>query len=148
MDIRECRDSDRDNIIALWDACGLLRPWNDPNTDIDLALGAETATILVGTRDGAVIASVMAGFDGHRGWVYYVSVHPDARGHGLGRDIMAAAEHWLAARGAVKMQLLVRDGNVPAERFYEALGYDVQPVKAYGKWLDGREAPVRGKETP
>ncbi|KCZ97097.1 acetyltransferase [Hyphomonas polymorpha PS728] len=82
-----------------------------------------------------MIGSVMAGHDGHRGWVYYLAVEPAHQGRGAGRELMEEAGLWLASRGAPKIELMVRDGNDRAEKFYEALGFERQDVKVYGKWL-------------
>jgi ribosomal protein S18 acetylase RimI-like enzyme len=123
------------DLIALWEACGLTRPWNDPERDARLAIAGATSTIL-GVRDGdALIASVMVGFDGHRGWVYYLAVAPDRRREGLGRQLMAAAEAWLRDRGAPKLQLMVRTSNEAALGFYEALGLERQEVVTLGRFL-------------
>jgi ribosomal protein S18 acetylase RimI-like enzyme len=122
-------------VIDLWQACGLTRPWNDPRDDFALALAGSTSTILI-VRDGeAIIGSIMVGFDGHRGWVYYLAVAAGHRRNGLGRTLMAAAEAWLRARGAPKMQLMVRNGNVAALGFYAALGFERQELVALGKFL-------------
>jgi len=82
---------------------------------------------------------VLVGHDGHRGWVYYVSVDPDHRHKGDGRAIMAAAEDWLRSRGIMKLQLMVRDDNAQVHAFYEQLGYYDQKRVTFAKWLDGRE---------
>jgi len=122
-------------VIALWQACGLTRPWNDPPRDFDRAVAGATSDILV-LRDGdRTIGSVMVGHDGHRGWVYYLATSPERRREGLGRRMMAAAEDWLRARGAPKIQLMVRDGNEAALAFYEALGLERQPVITLGRFL-------------
>ena len=122
-------------LVALWEACGLTRPWNEPERDARLAIEGGTSAIL-GLRDGdALIASVMTGFDGHRGWVYYLAVAPDRRREGLGRLLMAAAEAWLRERGAPKLQLMVRTSNEEALGFYEALGLERQEVVTLGKFL-------------
>tara|TARA_R110000772_G_scaffold60328_13_gene136196 strand:+ start:1014 stop:1424 length:411 start_codon:yes stop_codon:yes gene_type:complete len=136
MQISSAKESDRDEVIALWEACGLTRPWNDPSADYNLALANETSAILLAHIEGELAASVLTGFDGHRGWVYYLAVAPDFRKQGLGRTMMAAAEHWLRERNAPKIQLMVRDDNEAAIGFYKALGYDVQPVVTIGRRLD------------
>jgi len=124
----------RAQVIALWHACALTRPWNDPTRDFDLAVGGATSAVLI-VREGGIAGSVMVGFDGHRGWVYYLAVRSDHRRRGLGRMLMTAAEDWLAARGAPKLQLMVRDGNDGAAAFYEALGFERQPVATYGRFM-------------
>lgn len=125
---REIADADVESVIALWQACGLTRPWNDPYKDISFARESETSTVLVMERDGRIIASVMAGHDGHRGMLYYVAVDPSQQRQGLGRAAVRAAEDWLGARGVWKVNLLVRTENAAVKGFYEALGYEVSPV--------------------
>ena len=114
LTIREIERGEIPEVIALWQAAGLLRPWNDPETDIAFALDQPNATILAGFDGGRIVASVMVGHDGHRGTVYYVSVHPDQRRTGAGRQIMAAAEEWLRGKGVWKVNLMVRTGNEEA----------------------------------
>jgi ribosomal protein S18 acetylase RimI-like enzyme len=144
MHVRDFREADRHALTELWGACGLTRPWNDPNDDIDRAVAAREATILVGYAADQLIGSVMAGHDGHRGWVYYLAVDPAHQGRGAGRELMEEAGLWLASRGAPKIELMVRDGNDRAARFYESLGFQRQDVAVYGKWLkDEPETEVR-----
>lgn len=133
--IEAAKPDDREAVVALWRACGLTRPWNDPDGDFALALAAEASVVLVARSNGALAGSVMAGFDGHRGWVYYLAVSPDHRRAGLGRALMAAAEAWLRERGAPKIQLMVRGGNAEALGFYEALGLERQDVVTLGRFL-------------
>jgi hypothetical protein len=132
-------DADVTGVIALWQASGLTRPWNDSTADIALARKGANSTILVGRSDGLIVASVLVGHDGHRGWVYYVSVDPDHRHKGYGRTIMDAAEKWLRERGIEKLQLLVRPDNRQVKTFYQSLGYSMQERIIYAKWLDGRD---------
>ena len=126
-------------MIALWQRCGLTRPWNDPAADIAMATRGPNAAVLAGRDGGGVVASVLVGHDGHRGWVYYVAVDPDHRHKGYGRAIMDAAEQWLRARGIEKLQLLGRGDNTEVHAFYQSLGYLEQERVVYAKWLDGRE---------
>jgi ribosomal protein S18 acetylase RimI-like enzyme len=132
-------DGDVADVIALWQRCGLTRPWNDPASDIALARKGENAAMLAGRDDSGIVASVLVGHDGHRGWVYYVAVDPDCRHKGYGRVIMDAAEHWLRLRGIEKLQLLVRPDNSQVQAFYQSLGYLEQERIVYARWLDGRE---------
>jgi len=135
--IGEAGTADGEAVIGLWEACGLTRPWNDPLSDFRLALATESSTVLT-ARDGeAMVGTIMVGFDGHRGWVYYLAVEPTARRAGLGRTLMAAAEAWLVARDCPKVQLMVRQDNAQALGFYEALGLTPQPVVVLGRRLDG-----------
>ncbi|AUC95365.1 GNAT family acetyltransferase [Bradyrhizobium sp. SK17] len=133
-------DADIPDVVALWQACGLTRPWNDPASDIALARRGPSSTVLVGRDAGAIVATAMVGHDGHRGWVYYVAVDPSSQGKGLGRVMMTAVEDWLRAAGVPKLQLLVRRENAKAGAFYQSLGYEESTSVMLAKWLDGREA--------
>lgn len=126
---------DRDAIVALWGEAGLTRPWNDPVADFDLALGSPSSAVLAARVDGEIAGSVMVGFDGHRGWVYYLSVSSARRAEGVGRVLMHESERWLAGKGCPKLQLMVRRDNAQACGFYAALGYEVQDVVTIGKRL-------------
>lgn len=132
------RDAEAAAVAGLWARCGLTVPWNDPAADIALARSVANAEILVLRTDGQVVATALAGHDGHRGWVYYVSVDPDRRGRGYGRAIVAAAEAWLADRRMPKVQLMLRATNRPVRDFYAALGYAEKPRIIMDKWFDGR----------
>lgn len=135
MSPAEAEAADAAAVIALWEACGLTRPWNDPALDFHRAIDGETSTILALRGGDALAASVMVGFDGHRGWIYYLAVAPDRRREGLGRVMMDAAEAWLRAKGAPKLQLMVRGTNEAALGFYEALGLERQDVVTLGRFL-------------
>ena len=139
LSISSITDADVEAVIALWQRCGLTRPWNDPAGDLAFARRGTNATILVGRATDAIIASAMVGHDGHRGWVYYVAVDPDAQGKDFGRTIMSAAEDWLRAQGVTKAMLMVRPDNKKVQAFYDRLGYETQERVIYAKWLDGRE---------
>ena len=139
LTISPIADADVAVVVALWQRCGLTRPWNDPAADIALARKGSNSTVLVGRYHGAVAASVLVGHDGHRGWVYYVATDPDRRAKGYGRAIMNAAEDWLRAAGIAKLQLLVRRENAMAGAFYQSIGYAEAQTIVFAKWLDGRE---------
>jgi len=132
-------DADVADVVALWQRCGLTRPWNDAAADIALARRGPNAAVLVGRDGGSIVASVLVGHDGHRGWVYYVAVDPDCQHKGYGRVIMDAAEDWLRGCGIEKLQLMVRPDNSQVQAFYQSLGYVEQERIVYAKWLDGRE---------
>ena len=136
LQVRDVVDSDVDDIIALWHAAGVSRPWNKPHVDIAFARRDTHSTILVGHLGTRLVATAMIGEDGHRGWVYYVATDPELRGRGFGRQIMDAAEVWLAARGVWKVQLLVRADNAQAVRFYDHLGYKDTRTTCLQKVLD------------
>jgi ribosomal protein S18 acetylase RimI-like enzyme len=136
--IAEITDADISEVITLWQRSGSTRPWNDPSSDIAFARKSDNATILLGRNGGTLVASVMVGHDGHRGWVYYVATDPDHRHKGYGRATMHAAEDWLRQRGVEKLQLMVRADNTQVQAFYESLGFGEQKRIIYAKWLDGR----------
>lgn len=133
-------DADVGEVVALWQACGLTRPWNDPAADIALARKESNATVLIGRDGDSIVATVLVGHDGHRGWVYYLAVDTDRRHKGYGHVMMDAAESWLRERGIEKLQLLVRADNTSVKDFYQSLGYSMQERVIYAKWLDGRES--------
>ena len=139
LSISPIADVDVPHVIALWQRCGLTRPWNDPAGDIAFARRGANATILIGRHEDKIIATAMVGHDGHRGWVYYVAVDPDQRAKDFGRSIMAAAEDWLRQQGVVKAMLMVRPDNTTVRAFYDKLGYEAQERVVFAKWLDGRE---------
>lgn len=134
-EVERATSDDAAAVIALWQSCGLTRPWNDPAADYARAVSAEHSDILLMRAGDAIAASVMVGEDGHRGWVYYLAVAPGRRRAGLGARMMKAAEDWLRARGVPKIQLMVREGNEEALAFYAALGLERQPVITVGRFL-------------
>jgi len=138
MRIRPFRREDTEAVVALWQACGLTRPWNDPYADIEAKLAVQPELFFVGTEaDGTVVAAVMAGYDGHRGSVNYLAVAPDHRRQGLGAQLMAHAEAALAGRGCPKINLQVRRENQAVAGFYQRLGYEPFDIVDLGKRLDG-----------
>jgi ribosomal protein S18 acetylase RimI-like enzyme len=134
--IRPFRPADEADVVALWQACGLTRPWNDPHQDIVTKLTTQPELFLVGTVDEALMASAMIGFDGHRGWVYYLAVDPAHQRAGHGRALMHEAERLLAERGCPKLNLQVRTSNAEVIDFYRKLGYAVEERTNLGRRLD------------
>jgi len=134
--IRPLVDGDEAAVIALWQACGLTRPWNDPARDLAFARGKPNSDILVGLAENRIVASAMVGHDGHRGTMYYVSVASSEQRRGYGRAMVAAAEAWLLDRGIWKANLLVRSENTAVLGFYDGLGYVPGETVQIGKWLD------------
>ncbi len=122
--------------MACGNLAGLTRPWNEPRRDLDFARGKASSEILVAEENDRIVATVMAGHDGHRGTIYYLAVEPAKQGNGLGRLAVAAAEAWLRARGVWKINLLIRRENAKVIGFYEALGYEPNDVVSLGRWLD------------
>lgn len=135
MKIRTFQPADEAAVVALWQACGLTRPWNDPHADIARKLTEQPELFLVGTIGAELVATAMAGFDGHRGWVYYLAVSPLHRRQSYGRALMQEAERLLAERGCPKLNLLVRSSNAGVVEFYRRLGYAQDDVVSLGKRL-------------
>jgi ribosomal protein S18 acetylase RimI-like enzyme len=136
MKISPLQADEAEAATALWHAAGLVRAWNDPGADIAAALACPTSTILA-ARDEAnmLIGTVMAGYDGHRGWLYYLAADPARRGQGIGTTLMSAAESWLAGQGARVVRLMVRSENAGVAAFYDGLGYERGDLLTFGKRL-------------
>lgn len=130
---------DEDAVVALWESAGLTRPWNDPRADIRRKLTVQPELFLVAVDGDDLVGTVMAGYDGHRGWLYYLASAETHRGRGIGRALVAEAEGLLEALGCPKVQLMVRPDNAAARGFYEALGYE-----PFDTWATGRRLIVDG----
>ncbi len=137
--IRPYRDNDMEAVVAVWEAAGLTRPWNDPRKDIRRKLDVQREWFLVAEEDDQIVGTVMAGYDGHRGWVNYLAVVPDCGGRGLGRRLMGEVERLLAEAGCPKINLQVRGTNTEAVSFYEHLGYSRDDVVSLGRRLENDE---------
>jgi ribosomal protein S18 acetylase RimI-like enzyme len=135
MLIRPFEDSDEEAVIALWEAAGLTRSWNDPRKDIERKRSVQREWFLVGTQDDAVMASIMIGYDGHRGWINYLAVDPSHRRKGHARTLMREAERLLQAAGCPKINLQVRTSNAQVIAFYQAIGYALDDVVSFGRRL-------------
>jgi len=122
--------------VALWSACGLVRPQNDPRKDIARKLRVNPEWFLVAERQGEIVGAVMAGYEGHRGWINYLGVAPTQRRSGLGRRLMDAAEQRLRAAGCPKINLQVRPDNRDVIAFYESIGFAVEGAVSLGKRLE------------
>jgi ribosomal protein S18 acetylase RimI-like enzyme len=133
--IRPYDPGDRAGLIALWAACDLLRPWNDPNRDVDRKLSQDPGGLLVLEVGSLLVGAVMTGFDGHRGWINYLAVHPHHRRQGYGERLVEAAESYLDQLGCPKVNLQIRRSNHHVIAFYERLGYSVDDVESMGKRL-------------
>jgi ribosomal protein S18 acetylase RimI-like enzyme len=133
--LREAGAADLDAVVALWEACGLTRPWNEPRRDLALLAESGHGALLVLEADGGLVGTAMVGHDGHRGWIYYLAVAPERRREGLGRRLVAAAEAWCRARGVPKLMLLLRPENDAVRGFYERIGYLEEPRVLLTRWL-------------
>lgn len=135
MKIEELQLYEADAAAILWAEAGLIRAWNDPHADIAAALACPTSTVLAARDGDRIVGTVMAGYDGHRGWLYYVAVAGDKRGAGLGRSLVEAAEQWLSGHGAHVIRLMVRAENEAVAGFYRSLGYEGSDMLVMGKRL-------------
>jgi ribosomal protein S18 acetylase RimI-like enzyme len=136
MKIRAFEESDEEGVIALWSECDLLVPQNDPAKDIGRKLKVDRDLFLVGVDGTTIVATVMAGYEGHRGWINYLAVKPSERRKGYGQKIMQAAEMLLKNRGCPKINLQVRGANTNVIAFYSAIGYGDDDVVGLGKRLE------------
>jgi ribosomal protein S18 acetylase RimI-like enzyme len=141
VEIRSFRDEDEPEVIRLWEACGLTRPWNDPSRDIARKKRVQRELFLVGTVGGAIVASAMVGYDGHRGWINYLAVDARYRRQGLAARLMDEVERRLRQLGCPKINLQIRRDNLQAIGFYERIGYTEDAVVSFGKRLTRDDEP-------
>lgn len=142
--MRSYSPDDRDALIALWVTCGLTRSWNNPTRDIERKLARDAHNLVVLQIGHTLIGSVMVGYDGHRGWINYLAVHPDHQRNGMARKLMAEAETRLRRLGCPKVNLQVRTSNQAAVAFYRRIGYSVDDVISMGKRLE-LDDPAEGQ---
>ncbi len=135
IELRPFHINDTEQTVALWQACGLTRPWNDPYRDIQRKWDEEPSLFIVADQGGQIVGSVMAGYDGHRGWIYYLAVTPQLQSQGIGKRLALVAEEKLLALGCPKIQLMIRRDNNEVDAFYKSLGYEPSDVLVLGKRL-------------
>ncbi|MBT3715341.1 MAG: GNAT family acetyltransferase [Deltaproteobacteria bacterium] len=136
MLVRPYRTDDEESLVSLWQVCELTVPWNNPHKDIARKLQVQPELFLVGILDSRLIATVLGGYDGHRGWINYLAVHPDFQGNGYGQGIMNSVETALREMGCPKINLQVRTGNDKIGSFYQKLGFTNDQVVSMGKRLE------------
>ena len=136
MKIRAFRESDTEAVVALWRRCGLVWPQNDPYKDILRKMRVSPEWFLVGDVAGKIVASVMIGYEGHRGWINYLAVDVGQRKCGLGRALIEEVERLLRAEGCAKINLQVRSSNREVLAFYRAIGFLPDDVVSMGKRLE------------
>jgi ribosomal protein S18 acetylase RimI-like enzyme len=136
MEIRQFDPCDEESAVQLWTDCGLVVPWNNPRRDIQRKLKIQPEMFLVAYSDGRIIATVMAGYEGHRGWINYLAVYPQHRRSGIGRRMMDEAESRLRAAGCPKINLQVRSKNAEVIEFYRRIGFKADDVVSLGKRLE------------
>lgn len=134
--VRSFRSEDEAAVVELWQRCGLVHPANDPRKDILRKSKVRPDLFLVGTLEEKIVASVMVGYEGHRGWINYLAVRPDYQKRGFGRKLMEAAERALRAEGCAKINLQVRTANAEVLAFYRAIGFVKDDVVSLGKRLE------------
>lgn len=139
--VRQYQPGDREALVSLWSLCELTRPWNDPYRDIDRKLGRDAPNLLVLKVGDELAGSVMVGYEGHRGWINYLAVHPDYQRQGLGRVLMDEAERRLRELGCAKVNLQIRTSNEAAVEFYRHIGYTVDDVVSMGRRLEYDDSP-------
>jgi len=135
MEIRPYNPADERAVIDLWQKCDLTRSWNNPKLDIERKLTVDPELFMVGVVNKKIVATVMGGYEGHRGWVNYLAVDPAHQRKGYGKQLMRAVEEKLAFLGCPKINLQVRSGNDSALAFYERIGYKIDNVTSMGKRL-------------
>ncbi|WP_307861203.1 GNAT family acetyltransferase [Microbacterium maritypicum] len=136
MRIRPFQPEDTDAVVALWADAGLTRPWNDPRKDIARKLTVQPELLVVAEDEtGRILGAVMAGYDGHRGWMNYLATQLDSRGLGVGREFVTHVETRLRDLGCPKVNLQVRAGNAQVVDFYRRLGYEIDDTVDLGKRL-------------
>lgn len=139
MEIAEYREKYGGEVIELWFKCKLVVPLNNPRRDIERKVEVDRDLLLVGIINGKVVATVMGGYEGHRGWINYLAVDPEHRNNGYGRLIMREVEKRIRARGCPKINLQVRATNDGVIKFYQSLGYSDDKVLGFGKRLEEDE---------
>jgi len=135
MIVRQFTAQDTDQVVALWQECELTRPWNNPLLDIERKQQQDDSLFLVGELDNHLIASVMGGYDGHRGWMYYLAVSPKHRRCGYARELISHLEQKLIALGCPKLNLQIRTDNIAVQEFYHEIGFTEDATVSMGKRL-------------
>ena len=134
--IRPFTEGDEEVLVSLWNICKLTVPWNSPYKDIARKLKVQAELFLVGYLEDKLIASVMAGYDGHRGWINYFAVHPDFQARGYGKQLMENVEKGLRKLGCPKINLQIREGNDKVFSYYKKLGFVEEKRTNMGKRLE------------
>jgi ribosomal protein S18 acetylase RimI-like enzyme len=135
LEIRQFVIEDTDAVLEVWNQAGMIMPHRNPRSDIQKKLRHSPESFFVGTLKSAIVATVMVGYDGHRGWIYTLAVKPDLQRKGIGRQMMEHAESWLRQQGCLRVKLQVDEPRRDVVGFYEKLGYEVQPLISLAKWF-------------
>ncbi len=132
VQLRQYQPDDEDQVVDLWMRCGLVVPQNDPRRDIQAKMSWQPELFIVGAMADRVVATVMVGYEGHRGWINYLAVSPDLRRQGIGRALMEEARRLLSELGCPKINLQVRTSNSGVIEFYKRIGYRIDDVVSLG----------------
>ena len=135
IEIRQFVIEDTDGVLVVWSLAGMTTPERNPRADIQKKLRHSPESFFVGTLEGKVVATVMVGYDGHRGWIYSLAVTPDLQRKGIGSQMMEEAENWLRQHGCTRAKLQVDEARGDVTGFYRKLGYEVQPLVSMAKWF-------------
>ena len=135
MKIKEANLDNIEEITNIWEECNLTRPWNNPSDDIKNAILTSTSTILLLCDESRIIGTVMVGYDGHRGWIYYLAVAKEFQKMGLGKKLVLESESWLKSNNVPKVNLMIRSSNGEVKQFYESCDYKISDVITMEKWL-------------
>lgn len=135
--IRPYEPRDEAQVVSLWhEVFPDDPPRNEPSSVIQRKLGVQPQLFLVGSFDGHIVAAVIGGYDGFRGWIHHLAVAAAHRRRGFGRDMVAEVEARLAALGCPKVNLQVRATNEAVVAFYRRLGYTIEDRISMGRALD------------
>jgi len=126
--IKNFTAADKDEVIILWNLCGLIVPSNNPEKDIELKMSFQPELFFIAESEKKIIGTVMTGYDGHRGWLNYLGVHPEYRGVGCGRMLVEFSIQKLKELNCPKLNLQVRNSNTSVIDFYKRLGFSEHEV--------------------
>lgn len=136
MEIRSFTETDHDDVAELWRSVfPSSSAWNVPEEDIQRKLALQRDLFYVASEDNKLVGTAMGGYDGHRGWLYYVAVHPEYRRQGIGTALVRRVETGLVEMGCPKVNLQVRATNAAVVDFYRTLGYEVEERVSMGRRL-------------
>jgi len=135
LEIRPFVIEDTDQVLEVWNLAGVTSPERNPRSDIQKKLRHSPESFFVGAFEGRVAATVMVGYDGHRGWIYKLAVRPDLQRKGIGTQMMEHAEGWLRQQGCLRVKLQIDAARGGVAEFYKKLGYEVQPLISMAKWF-------------
>ena len=135
IEIRQFVIEDTDAVLEVWSLAGMTTPERNPRADIQKKLRHSPESFFVGVLEGKVVATVMVGYDGHRGWIYSLAVRPDLQRKGIGRQMMEEAENWLRQHGCPRVKLQVDEARGDVAGVCRKLGYEVQPLVSMAKWF-------------